>query len=595
MSASSNHEFVTKIQSKYDKISTFLIFFFPALGGLLFGYDIGATSAVVSQLQSSTYSGVSWSSAVSNSSLLQGVITSIGMFGAMLGSMTCFKVADDLGRRRSLILASTLFLIGSIIESSSGSYKSTASTGIFVLILGRMVYGYACGFAMHGAPAYIGEMSPPQIRGVLVSMKEAFIVLGMVLGYSIGYMNSTTVGGWRATYGFSSIFAIFMFFGMIYLPPSARWLALKQRVNEARSSMSFVIPDMSEEEIASLRNIASKAKEYSNDTSLAADWKKFNGPTIFPAMVAGVGLVILQQITGQPSVLYYADSIFQDVGLSSLASIGISVFKLIATLLTTFTVDNFGRKLLLHFGCSLMLFALIILTIAFMFKYTSKDECNSYTTMDSCPGVCLWEKSCEVDCTSSGFSTTDDCTCCGINGINFQKSIILLSLFIYIGGYQVGFGPISWLIISEIFPLEVRGKAVSIAVVTNFFWNTIMTFLFPIELDLIGSSLTFFLYAIILAYGIYFIHYNVPETKGLTLEQIENFFLLKSAKIQTEDQSEYKKSSKSSTPLPSGVLSDVSYQNQTVAPTMPYLDDDYESNDHITEQTSLLATHKEIL
>jgi MFS family permease len=124
----------------------------------------------------------------------------------------------------------------------------------------------------------------------------------------------------------------------------------------------------------------------------------------------------------------------------------------------------------------------------------------------------------------TGF-TDLSCTCCAADGINFQKTVILTSLFIYIGGYQVGFGPISWLLISEIFPLEVRGKAVSIAVVTNFFWNTLMTFFFPIELQFIGSASTFYLYAIILTSGIYFIHKKVPETKGMSLEEIEDFFM----------------------------------------------------------------------
>ena len=124
----------------------------------------------------------------------------------------------------------------------------------------------------------------------------------------------------------------------------------------------------------------------------------------------------------------------------------------------------------------------------------------------------------------TGF-TDLSCTCCGADGINFQKTVILTSLFVYIGGYQVGFGPISWLLISEIFPLEVRGKAVSIAVVTNFFWNTLMTFFFPIELQFIGSASTFYLYAIILTSGIYFIYKKVPETKGMSLEEIEEFFM----------------------------------------------------------------------
>ena len=175
---------------EYSAWGAFSVFIFPALGGLLFGYDIGGTSAVVVQLESSEYSGVTWYATIADSSFYQGVITSIGMFGAMIGSLICFAVADDLGRRRSLILASLLFLVGVIVEYISGDSTWDAATGISVLVTGRFIYGLGCGFAMHGAPAYIGEMAPPSIRGLLVSMKEVFIVLGMVLGYTIGYLYS---------------------------------------------------------------------------------------------------------------------------------------------------------------------------------------------------------------------------------------------------------------------------------------------------------------------------------------------------------------------------------------------------------------------
>ena len=135
---------------EYSRVSAFLIFFFPALGGLLFGYDIGGTSAVVSQLKSSLYAGVSWQSNVADSSFLQGVITSSATLGALLGSMTCFQVADGLGRRRSLILASMLFLGGAVLEALSGAASWSAAAGITALLAGRLVYGFGCGFAMHG-------------------------------------------------------------------------------------------------------------------------------------------------------------------------------------------------------------------------------------------------------------------------------------------------------------------------------------------------------------------------------------------------------------------------------------------------------------
>ncbi len=551
------------IPGSYSAFNAFRIFFFPALGGLLFGYDIGATSSVVSQLEDSDYAGVEWYSVVANSSLLQGVITSMMMGGALLGSLTCFKVADALGRRRSLLLGSMLYFVGAVIEYISGNSSWDAAWGITVLLIGRAVYGYACGFAMHGAPAYIGEMAPPDIRGFLVSMKEVFIVLGMVLGYSVGYAYSTTAGGWASVYGWATPVALGMGMGMYFLPFSARWLALQGRINEAKASLRFVIPELPMAEIEAIRDLAVKAAQQRADAELrgggfAEDWRMFMSPGIYPALVAGVGLVIFQQITGQPSVLYYAVTIFEDIGLDTSASIIIALFKLVATSITTFTVDKYGRKLLLQVGCTSMFIALIILTISFMFTYMSEDECNTITSSSSCSSYssCSWS---DDDCACS--DDTDDCTCCG-SEFTAQKVVIMLSLFLYIGGYQIGYGPISWLMISEIFPLEVRGKAVSIAVVMNFFWNMTMTLIFPSELEYFGASLTFGIYALIMMSGLYFLHTSVPETKGMTLEEIEAYFLASSnvgdtnlARSTTANQRERSESVKSTASGGSGYQS----------------------------------------
>ena len=400
----------------YNLMAASQVFFFPALGGLLFGYDIGATSAVVSQLES-IYSGVKWSSAVVNSSSLQGIITAMSTLGALIGSIACFRLADLLGRKKSLLIASFLYLCGAALEIISGDPNWNAASGIAVLLLGRLVYGFGIGFAMNGAPAYIGEMAPSAIRGIssfflliyfnsqgtislliikqnsgiLLSLKEVFIVFGITLGYTFGYIYSSNVGGWRYTYALSIPFAVVMFLGMHRLPYSARWLALKGRMSEAKSSLQFVNPDLSEGEIEAIREVAEKAANETNKTSFADDYRRLTSPTIFPAMVAGVGLVFFQQVTGQPSVLYYADSLFKDVGLSSYSSILVSLFKLVATLVAAFTVDKQGRKLLLYIGCSLMLIALLMLGSAFLVPYSSKAVCNTYVTDDTCTSSCLWD------------------------------------------------------------------------------------------------------------------------------------------------------------------------------------------------------------
>jgi len=309
-----------------------------------------------------------------------------------------------------------------------------------------------------------------------------------VLGYSIGYAYSTRAGGWRYTYMASMPFSLAMFMGMTYLPYSARWLALKGRISEARQvrscppsqsrlflpaprllhvslpvwrqALKFVTPNVPEAELDAIRDVAAKATETSaaGADSLADDYRRLTAPAVFPALVAGIGLVFFQQVTGQPSVLYYADSIFEDVGLSTFASILVSLFKLVATLFATFTVDSQGRKLLLYIGCSLMLVALVSLGTAFMFPYTSTGQCNGFTSDSTCIATCLWNtaKCGDGTCEAAGYVAGEVCTCCSASGFTKQKAVILLSLFVYIGGYQVGFGPISWLMISEIFPLEVR-------------------------------------------------------------------------------------------------------------------------------------------
>ena len=516
----------------YSVFSSFLIFIFPASGGLLFGYDIGSTSASIIQIQSKSYSGIMWWETIHGSSLLQGVITSIGMLGAVMGCLICFKVADRIGRRWTIITAACLYCLGSIIEFVSGDPDWDINIGLTVLLLGRLIYGFGCGFAMQGAPSYIGEMAPTQIRGLLISMKEAFIVLGMLLGYSIGYGFSSIVGGWRYTYGIASIYSIFMLLGMYMLPESSRWLALNHRRDEAIASLRYVTPHPTKTEMLAIEDLVIKSTLYtSSESSMAEDYQRLASPSTLPALIAGVGLVFFQQVTGQPSVLYYANTIFRDIGVSSIAAIAISLFKLVATLLTTVTVDKYGRKVLLYIGCSLMLAALIALAVAFIYPYSSIEECNAYHAQAVCPSSCSWNSDQSSSCDYTACSVVSNSspslcptTCCSSILISPQKIIIIMALFLYIGGYQVGFGPISWLIVSEIFPLQIRGKAVSIAVVVNFILNFLVSLLFPIELHSLGPSITFIIFAAILTWSLYFIMRYVPETKGLSLEAIEEYF-----------------------------------------------------------------------
>ncbi|CAM9442958.1 unnamed protein product, partial [Heterosigma akashiwo] len=472
-----------------SNLAVLAAFLFPAIGGLLFGFDIGGTSAVMSQLESSAYSGVDWYYYIADSTFLQGLITSIGIAGAMVGSMICFKVGDFLGRRKELLISALLYFLGGLLECQSGAFTTVAqaSAALTMLIAGRITFGVACGFAMHGAPAYIAEMAPSSIRGLLISLKEAFIVVGILIGYVLGYVYDETAGGWRYVYGSSMLFGrgAAAFVGML-MPPSSRWLvtlALTRRPGPASSSSP-------RRAAGGLDEVGAPLLEESRAVAEASSKQGWEALTTGPcrlALIAGCGVVVLQQVTGQPSVLYYADSIFADVGLDSIASVLVGSFKLVATLYAVLTVDSQGRKKLLFIGVGMMLVGLLVLTVAYI--------------------------------------SSSDCTCCGVGSFNFQKGAILAAMFTYIGGYQVGFGPIAWLLISEVFPMELRGKAISVAVVVNFLVMTLMTFEFATEVDLIGRSRPPSSSSPVADATLYFIHKNVPETKGLSLEQIEAFFV----------------------------------------------------------------------
>jgi len=213
------------------------------------------------------------------------------------------------------------------------------------------------------------------------------------------------------------------------------------------------------------------------------------------ALVAGLGLVLLQQVTGQPSVLYYQNDILVQVGFgenAALASLGVSVAKLLATLCTVVTVDKFGRRPLLFVGISMMLAALIILVIGFQLAEPLVGE----------PGKVMLTGAWPI--------------------------IVLSALVLYVVGYQVGFGPIAWLLISEVFPLNSRTAALSLAVVVNFGFNLLATLTLPYLQSAVdslqpgkGASFLFMIYAMFCVVSLVFVKQCVPETKGKTLEEIE--------------------------------------------------------------------------
>lgn len=458
-----------------------LPFLFPALGGLLYGYDIGATSGADISLESAELSGTDW---YTMSSIANGVVVSGSLFGALIGSIIAFNVADILGRRRELIVAAMLYAIGALI--------SALALDLAMLIIGRLVYGFGIGLAMHAAPLYIAETSPSQIRGRLISLKEFFIVLGMLLGYIVSSLAVDAIGGWRYMYGASIPLTLIMAFGMWWLPPSPRWILLcavqgKGNLEELKIKAASIlcrlrgrtVGDMdSDEQIE--ENLKGLQDVYQPEEQEPSIWELFQGSSL-KALIIGAGLVFFQQVTGQPSVLYYAATILETAGFSAASdatrvSILIALFKLLMTGIAVLTVDKLGRRPLLITGVSGMGVSLFLLAAYYAF-------------LGSAPVVAV------------------------------------ISLLLYVGCYQASFGPIGWLMISEIFPLRTRGRGLSIAVLVNFAANALVTFSFSPLRVLLGTAVLFLIFGIIDVVAFFFIIFLVPETKGMTLEEIESKLL----------------------------------------------------------------------
>ncbi|KAH7542409.1 hypothetical protein FEM48_Zijuj02G0070400 [Ziziphus jujuba var. spinosa] len=466
-------------QEQFSWFSVIFPFLFPALGGLLFGYDIGATSGAAISLQSPELSGISW---YNLSAVQLGLVVSGSLYGALLGSLLVFPIADLLGRRRELIIAAALYLLGGLITAYA--------PGLGVLLVGRLLYGLGIGLAMHGAPLYIAETCPSQIRGTLVSLKELFIVLGILLGYFVGSFQINAIGGWRYMYGVSAPIALLMGLGMWLLPPSPRWLLLravqgKGNIQDLKEKASLALSKLRgrppgdkvsesqiEDTLISLKSVYAESE--------GSFWEVFQGPGL-KAFIIGGGLVFFQQITGQPSVLYYAGPILQSAGFSAASdatrvSVVIGLFKLLMTWIAVLKVDDLGRRPLLIGGVSGIALSLFLLSAYYKFL--------------------------------GGFPL-----------------IAVVSLLLYVGCYQISFGPISWLMVSEIFPLRTRGRGISLAVLTNFGSNAIVTFAFSPLKELLGAENLFLLFGVIALISLLFTVLAVPETKGLSLEEIESKIL----------------------------------------------------------------------
>ncbi|KAE9464669.1 hypothetical protein C3L33_03462, partial [Rhododendron williamsianum] len=446
---------IATLFSQLSSHSRHFRFLFPALGGLLYGYDIGATSCATISVESATSSGTTWYDLSS---------VDIGLILLMLPT----------SRRRELIVASVLYLVGALVTA--------LAPDLVVMVIGRFVFGIGIGLSMHAAPMYIAETAPSQIRGQLISLKEFFIVLGMVAGYTLGSLLVDTVSGWRYMYGASTPIAI-----------DLRETAICCLCRLRGEAIGDSAPEQVEEMLGELSYVGEE-----KEAGLA---EMFQGKCL-KALIIGGGLVLFQQITGQPSVLYYAASILESAGFSAASdatrvSILLGLLKLIMTGVAVVVVDRVGRRPLLLGGVSVMVISLFLLG-------------SYYTFLDNAPVMAVVALLLYVGCYQFTFRRDSYGSCVRsslrlFSGFPSVRNMGFLSIVIWSHWLADDFGD---------FPASAEGSRIKYSRAYKFRCKRYSDILIFSSEGIAGIWTFVFHLRRIAIISLAFIYFIVPETKG---------------------------------------------------------------------------------
>lgn len=399
-----------------------------------------------------------------NSPFEKGVITSSLLLGAALGAFLAGRLSDRLGRKRLILLTAATFVLGIAGASLAPS--------AVVLVVFRVIIGLGVGSASVIVPLYIGEIAPPHVRGALVSINQLAITIGILSSQLIAYFLTTT-GQWRLMVAIAVIPSLVLGLGMLRQPESPAWLVEQEREDEAREILGRV-RDRPEDVDSEVSEVQSVARQREGVSALF-------GPGVRPALVIGVALAVIQQFTGINTVIYYAPTLLESAGLGEHAAIGgtviVGVINVLLTIVAIRLLDRVGRRPLLLGGTAGMILGLVVLAVSFIGQGDSIDQLHA--------------------------------------------GIAIAALCLYVGSFAIGLGPVFWLLISEIYPLRVRGSAMSLAGVANWLANFVVAISYLSVLSAAGRPATFFGLAVITLLSFVFMQRRVPETKGRSLSEIE--------------------------------------------------------------------------
>jgi sugar porter (SP) family MFS transporter len=437
-----NHGFIARIS------------FIAALGGVLYGYDMGIIAAAVIFVKHS----------FALSTFMVELVVSIVLIGAMLGAMVGGAVADRIGRRATLIWAGGIFIAGSVL--------APLSPNVITLIVARFIIGLGIGFTSVTAPVYVSELAPPQSRGMLIGLYQLALTVGIALADLVGYWLAQQEA-WRLMFGIAAVPTLFFLAVILTVPESPRWLFAHSRQKDAESVLLSYTD-------------ASGAQQFLTDireglkTPIEQRWRALWTPAVRFSVFIAVGFTVLQQVTGINTIIYYGPQIFELAGIGShansvLATLIVAIVNVIGTVVGITLVDRVGRKPLLYVGVSGLTVALFALAFSFSHQAALGGSLGA---------------------------------------------IAIGCLMLYIACFAFSMGAIAWILVSEVFPLRVRGRGVAVATLASGISNFVVSLTFLSLIDAVGSAATFAIYGALSIVTLIFIRFVVPETCGRELESI---------------------------------------------------------------------------
>jgi sugar porter (SP) family MFS transporter len=436
------------------------IWFFGALGGILWGYDTGVISGAMLYIKND----------IQLSPIVQGMVVSGLLAGAMLGAGLAGKLADSLGRRRLILGAGAVFTLGTL---------GAALSGTAALLVGfRFVMGVGVGIASVVVPMYLSELAPKEIRGKLTSLMQLLVTVGIFVAYLADYALSGS-GAWRWMIGLGVVPAVLLMVGIYTQPESPRWLVVnKGSADEAEQVLISLRGDEQEAaaELAEIQESAAKEAEQSEPLRL----RTLTTGRLRPIFVVGMLLVFFQNFVGINTIIYYAPTLLTNVGFVAsgaiLANVGIGAVNMLMTLPAMRLIDVAGRRPLLLYGALGMCAAMILLAAVNL---------------------------------------------AGLSKGPLLLGVTLVGITLYVASFSISWGPVQWVALPELFPLRIRAAAVGVCVIFNWLFNLIVALVFPSLLDRFGAGANFVFFAVMTALAFLFVRKLMPETKGRSLEAIE--------------------------------------------------------------------------